>query len=366
MQILNLFNSDSLEVRFEKIARNLVKAKTQDFNINPEGKSLIHYACLFDNLNLFLDCLNNGQTLNLKDQHEQTALEMAFAGISMTILDYLISTKKINDISDLKAKYDEPIWWKGFNSGIVSNFEKEFIPYNNSSDGYYRNKSVYKFSDQELTNYIKLLVDNGVDLNQIGGVIGTTLAYNLMSKYNHRLLYVLINTGKVDVNIPCRKDSQMTLAHWCGLMEDHRAAAFLESNNYVTKAYTAILSRCDYTLVDENNHNVPASMCYRGHRFALDLLIKAQAVVLTQQDNLWINRQAIRKNALTNAEILTNFGDAVFFEVAEVSHGVFDLKGPALITGIDDMEIKAKKVASIKEISSWNKVKVNSPIIYIK
>lgn len=217
-----------LNEKYELIARNRLSPSTADFEPNTNGKSLIHYACLFNNVELLKKCLSTQSIKNTLDFHKRPAIDYAFDGQSINILEYLVSEFNL-DIPSLFDEYKQPLWWKGFSHGVYSCVEK---------------KNIKTFESYDYEKYIKFLVKNKVDLNQRGKLLfDSNLAYKLLSEYNHKPLYYLIKSDLVDVNTVSRTDCSGTLVHWCGFMEDHRARAFQQrENSYINQAYNEILN----------------------------------------------------------------------------------------------------------------------------
>lgn len=340
-----------LEHRYELIARNELSASTSDFTPNPDGKSLIHYACLFDNLELLKKCLATQSVKTTLDYHKRPALDCAFEGQSLEVLSYLV--KEFNmDISALFDGYNQPLWWEGFGYGVYSWVEK---------------KQVKVWDSFNYKNYINFLVNHKVDLNQRGSLLfDSNLAYKLLSGYKHKALYYLVESGLVDVNAISRTDCGGTLAHWCGYMEDGRSSAFnKDKDSYIDRAYGSILKRADLSLKNKQNEDVVESFCKIGYRYALNILTKYHPVKLTNQQKLWLNRYNL-KEVLANPENVEKIGELVFYKIKDIDENLFSLEGSPLIVGLDDKEIQKSKVISLKKMSELKKVDIPSyqPVFY--
>ena len=113
---------------------------------------------------------------------------------------------------------------------------------------------------------------------------------------------------------------------------------------------------------NKENQDVVSSFCKRGHKYALNILAKYQAVKLTNEQKLWLNRYNL-KELLTNPDNVNTLGELIFYKVKDIDENLFSLEGEALVAGLDDKEIQKSKVVSLKKMNELKKVDVPQPVV---
>lgn len=246
--LLRFKNFKNIQDRFKLIAQGKIPAKSKDFLENKNGSSLIHYACLYNNLPLLKQCLVH-LSIHCKNYWGETATQFAFSGRGYEVLDFLVSEYNLN-VSSLLCPYGNPQWWSGFEESSFYN--------RNPSPKY----SQAQGNKMDLRAYTLFLKKHNVDFNDnTKGQIPQTITKYLLSNYSFSALYTILVNVEIDYDKTVRLDSEgMTLAHWCCLMENGRAKAFEDEQKYpypyIKACFNLIAEKSDYSLKNQEGLNV--------------------------------------------------------------------------------------------------------------
>ena len=343
--MINLIMKNFMTIpeKLEAIALNKISPSSKDFHIFPEF-SLIHYAAKFNNLVLFKQCISQGQSSSLQNHWKETSLQIALQSHSLDVIKYIVSEYK-QDLNILADCYGHPLWW--------SAFEKGGVRLENDT----RHLSFSELNYLEMISYLK---EQKINFNQRAEkYYQENLACRLLQGYKHKILYTLLKEELIDVNEIARLDYKRTLAHCGSWMEDDRYSAMKRDSLNVENCYKTIYKQCNPNLVNENGNTVLDELCKSGRHHQVTLLLAAHKLELSTAQKLWL-KGARRDLALSDFDQVKESNrnevmSMVHFEVTPVGD-MFYRGHKALISGLNDRDIKNKTTISLKDVISMEKI----------
>lgn len=320
------------------VAMGKIKPSKSDFTDKYCDRQLIHLSALYNNLNLFIECLvQNDLNWQVKDFWGENCLNYALQGQSLDVLKYLVDRFQV-DVK-VTGKYGQPIWWEGFSGGVkMSEYWKPF-----SGDDY--------------VNYIEFLKTQGVDFNQREtGNLGFNLGHNLLFGYKFKTLYYFLRHTNFDVNVPCRLDSGNSLGHMMAFMEDHRFLAMIKADyQHLIPSYELVISKSG-NVVNDNNETVLDYLVKSGYQEVLKMYLKIKGLTLTA-DQYLINQRYSLERLIKDPAFCQKYGDKLFCPVEEVAPQLYSVnKREVLIAGFHQKEIQKQKVKSLTEITQSKEI----------